>query len=129
MSKDKMKKITIKDLIAKAEQSKTDKKELRQLYVTSLDGTITIIKPDRSMVLEAMDMENEEDGDRYLVYNCVVDPNLKDKDLQNAYKTISPLDIVDKVFDPGEVASISKEIVRLAGYIDSVKVVDDIKNV
>jgi hypothetical protein len=129
MSKDKMNKVTLKDLIARAEQSKADKKELRQLYVTSLDGTITIIKPDRAMVLEAMDMGNEEDGDRYLVYNCVVDPNLKDKDLQNAYKTVSPLDIVDKIFDPGEVASISKEIVRLAGYIDSVKVVDDIKNV
>lgn len=124
-----MNKVTLKDLIARAEQSKADKKELRQLYVASLDGTITIIKPDRAMVLEAMDMGNEEDGDRYLVYNCVVEPNLKDKDLQNAYKTVSPLDIVDKIFDPGEVASISKEIVRLAGYIDSVKVVDDIKNV
>lgn len=124
-----MNKVTLKDLIARAEQSKKDKKELRRLYVTSLEGTITIIKPDRAMVLEAMDMENEEDGDRYLVYNCVVDPNLKDKDLQNAYKTISPLEIVDKIFDPGEIANISKEIVRLAGYIDSVKIVDDIKNV
>lgn len=128
MKKNNMKKVTIKDLIAKAEQSKEDKKELRQLYITSLDGTITIMKPDRALVYESMDMD-EEDGDRYLVYNCVVEPNLKDKDLQNTYKTVSPLDIVDKIFDPGEVASISKEIVRLAGYIDSVKVVDDIKNV
>ena len=70
MSKDKMKKVTLQDLIAKAEQSKTDKKELRQLYIKSQDGTITIIKPDRGLVLEAMNMDDEADGDRYLVYNC-----------------------------------------------------------
>ena len=38
------------------------------------------------------------------------------------------MDIVDEIFDPGEVANISKEIVRMAGYIDSVEVVKNIKN-
>lgn len=128
MSKENIKKVTLQDLIARAEQKKQDKKELRQLYIESLDGTITIIKPDRKLILEAMDMEDESEGDKYLVYNCVVDPNLKDKELQQAYKVVSPMDIVDDVFEPGEIANISKEIVRLAGYIDSVKVVDDIKN-
>lgn len=128
MSKEKMKKITLKDLIARAEQSKEDKKEARKLYVASLDGTITIIKPDRTMVLEGMDMD-DTDGDDYLVYNCVLEPNLKDKELQKAYGVVSPMEIVNKVFEPGEIAGIAKEIVALAGYVDSVKVVDDIKNV
>lgn len=128
MSKERMTKITLQHLIAKAEQRKTDKKELRQLYIKSQDGTITIMKPDRGLVLEAMNMDDETDGDRYLIYNCVVEPNLKDKELHKAYNVISPMDIVDEIFDPGEVAGISKEIVKLAGYVDGVKVVNDIKN-
>lgn len=131
MAKKKMsskKKLTLQDLIARAEQRKKDKKELRQLYVKSQDGLITIIKPDRELVYDALDMEDSAEGDRYLVYNCVVDPDLKNPELHKAYGVVSPMDIVDEIFDPGEVASISKEIVRLAGYVDSVKVVDDLKN-
>lgn len=128
MSKENIKKVTLQDLIAKAEQKKQCKKELRQLYVKSLDGIITIIKPDRKLILEAMDMEDESEGDKYLVYNCVVEPNLKDKELQQAYNVVSPMDVVDEIFEPGEVASISKELIKLAGYVDSVKLVDDIKN-
>lgn len=128
MSESKMTKITLKDLISRAEQRKADKKELRQLYVKSLDGTITIMKPERALVLEALDMEDDAEADKYLVYNCVVEPNLKDKELHKAYNVIAPMDIVDEIFDPGEVAGISKEIVKLAGYVDGVKVVNDIKN-
>ncbi|OZV11058.1 hypothetical protein CIW83_16880 [Tissierella sp. P1] len=128
MNKNKAKKVTLQDLIARAEQRKLDKKELRQLYIKSLDATITIMKPDRSLVLDSMNMEDESDGDRHLIYNCVVEPSLKDSELHKAYKVVSPMDIVDEVFDPGEVANISKEIVRMAGYIDSVEVVKNIKN-
>lgn len=123
----KMKKLTLQKLIARADQGKRDKKELRQLYVKSQDGVITIMKPSRDLIYDALDMDTLE-GDKYLVYNSVVEPDLKNKDLHKAYKVITPIDIVDALFDPGEVADISKEIVRLAGYVDSVKVVDDLKN-
>lgn len=122
-----MKKATIANLIARAEQRKKDKKEVRKLYVKSLDSTITILKPDRALVLESLNMD-EAEADKYLVYNSVVEPNLKDTNLREAYGVIAPLDIVDEIFEPGEVAGISKEIVRLAGYGDSVQVVNDIKN-
>lgn len=128
MSNKNFKKATLEDLISRAEQRKKDKKEVRKLYIKSLDSTITIIKPDRALVLESLNMEDETEADKYLVYNSVVEPNLKDKSLQEAYKTISPLDVVDEIFDPGEIAGISKEIVKLAGYGDSVQVVNDIKN-
>lgn len=131
MNKKKMsnkKKLTLQDLIARAEQSKRGKKELRQLYVKSQDAIITIMKPDRQLVYEALDMEDSTEGDKYLVYNCVVEPDLKNPELHKAYGVVSPMDIVDEIFDPGEVANIAKEIVKLAGYVDSVKVVDDLKN-
>ena len=39
-----------------------------------------------------------------------------------------PMEIVDKIFEPGEIPQIAIECLKLAGYIDGVKVVDDIKN-
>lgn len=122
------KKVTLEELLARAAKSKTAKKEARELYVKSLDGTVTIEKPDRSVCLEALDMENSEEADEYIVYNCVVSPLLKDKALQEAYGVVSPMDIVAKIFEPGEISAISKECLVLAGYINSVKVVDEIKN-
>ncbi len=122
------KKVTLEELLARAAKSKTAKKEARELYVKSLDGTITIEKPDRAVCLEALDMENSEEADEYIVYNCVVSPLLKDKALQEAYGVVSPMDIVARIFEPGEISAISKECLVLAGYINSVKVVDEIKN-
>ena len=41
---------------------------------------------------------------------------------------MDPMEIVDKIFEPGEIPQIAMEALRLAGYVDGVKVVDDIKN-
>ncbi|QNB48210.1 hypothetical protein BR63_19205 [Thermanaerosceptrum fracticalcis] len=120
------KKLTIKDLIAKKEAIK-DQSKILQLYVKSLDGLITIQKPSRQLCLDAIEMGNAE-GDAYLVYNSVVEPNLKDKELQDAFGCVSPLDIVEAIFEPGEIVSIAKECLVFAGYGDNVKLVDEIKN-
>ncbi len=125
----KNKKLTLQELIARADQSKRDKKELRQLYVESQDGVITIMKPDRQLVYDALDMDDTAEADKYMVYETVVDPNLKDKELHKAYKIVAPTDIVDALFEPGEVANIAKEALKMAGYGEgSVKVVGDLKN-
>lgn len=121
-------KVTLEALLARAAKAKTVKKETRELYVKSLDGTVTIEKPDRAVCLEALDMDNSEEADVYIVYNCVVNPPLKDKALQEAYGVVSPMEVVAGVFEPGEISAISKECLVLAGYIDSVKVIDEIKN-
>lgn len=122
-------KITLKDLIANSDKIKNKKKETREIYIKSLEGSIVIEKPDRALCVDAWDME-EDKGDLFIVYNCVISPNLKDTELHKAYGIDEPFEIVDAIFEPGEVASISKECVNFAGYgIDSVKVVEDIKNV
>lgn len=42
---------------------------------------------------------------------------------------IDPLDILDKIFEPGEVVNISKAALSFAGYVDdSVKAVEELKN-
>lgn len=120
-------KLTIKDLLQRKEAIKAKRvNETKNLYVKSLDGIITINKPDRSLCLDAMEMG--ENGDAYMVYNCVIEPNLKAQELQEDYGCVIPMEIVEKLFEPGEIAGIARECVALAGYGDSVTVVEDIKN-
>ena len=120
-------KITLKDLLQRKEAIRSKRtNETKSLYIRSLDGVITIQKPDRTLCLDAIGMDQE--GDAYMVYNCVTEPNLKDPDLQQEYGCVTPMEIVEKLFEPGEIANIAKESVELAGYGDSVTAVDEIKN-
>ena len=120
-------KITLQELLRRKEQMLEAKKtpKTAELYVKSLDGTITIEGPTSALAKDAQEMDN---GDAYLVYQCVTEPCLKAKELQEAYKCVEPMEIVEKIFDPGEIPQISVECLRLSGYIDGVKVVDEIKN-
>ena len=54
-------KITLDALLARKEQSKEDKnmKNRRELYIPSLDGTITIKPPTRATISEAKDADND----------------------------------------------------------------------
>jgi len=69
-----------------------------------------------------------DNGDVYLVYQCVKDPCLKSKELQKEYGCVEPMEIVELIFAPGEIPQISVECLRLSGYIDGVKAVEDTKN-
>lgn len=122
------KNISITDLISKKGELESRQDKTVQLSVKSLDGMITIKRPDRQLCLEAIDMEDSEQADVYLVYNCVVEPDLKNKELQEAFKVVEPDEIVTKIFEPGEITNISKECLVLAGYSNSVEVVSDLKN-
>lgn len=127
MSKEKMTKLTLKDLISKKEQVLSGKKKTRNLYIKSLDGIITIEKPSIETVIDASKIDSGMESDKYLVYNCIIEPNLRDKELQKEYGCVEPTDIL-KIFNDGEISSIAKECMNLAGYSGSVSVVDDIKN-
>ena len=118
-------KITLDELLRRKEQMLDGKKKKKTgtLYIKSLGGTITIESPD--LARDAQDMDS---GDAYMVYSCVIEPNLKSKELQQAFGCVEPMEIVDKIFDVGEIPQIAVECLKLAGYVDGVKAVDDIKN-
>lgn len=120
-------KLTLKDLIARKEQMLESKKtkKTKELYIKSLDSTITIESPTGALAKEAQEMEN---GDIHMVYSCVSEPCLKSKELQTAFNCIEPMEIVEKIFDIGEIPQIAVECLKLAGYLDGVKAVDEIKN-
>ena len=126
------KKLTISELIDNKEkfQTKNDIKE--ELYLDQLDATITIIKPERSLVMDTIEMANDKkfegDSDDFFVYNIVVEPNLKDPELQKAYGCVEPVDIVSEIFDIGTISGIAKAGMKLGGYESNVTVVENLKN-
>ena len=61
-------------------------------------------------------------ADMYLVFECVVEPDLKDKSLHEAYGCADPIDIVNELFLPGEVAGIADKIMKLGGFGGSVEI-------
>lgn len=118
-------KITLDTLLARKEQAKEDKnkRNRRELYIPSLGGTITIKPPTRATISEAKDTDDDTLADRYLVYECVVEPDLKDKRLQDAYGCAEPDEIVDRVFELGEIGKIAMECMDMAGFNNSVEAV------
>ena len=120
-------KITLEELMRRKEQMLEAKSKPKKgtLYIKSLDGTISIESPTAALAREAQEMDN---GDTYMVYSCVTEPCLKSKELQQAFGCVDPMEIVEKIFDTGEVPQIALECLKLAGYVDGVKAVDDVKN-
>lgn len=132
MSKmDKATKITLDELMRRKEQmlEAKRKKKTCELYIESLGGTITVKEPDRVLVNDCRAMKNGA-GDIYLLYQCVVEPNLKSSQLQSEFECTEPTEIVDKIFLAGEIGQISIEILKLAGYTGSSvqRINNDIKN-
>ena len=120
-------KITLQELIRRKEQMHESKKQPKSatLFIKSLGGTITIESPTAALARDAQEMDN---GDAYMVYSCVTEPCLKSKELQTEFGCVDPMEIVDKIFDAGEIPQIAVECLKLAGYVDGVKVVNEIKN-
>ena len=121
--------VTIAELISQREQIKNEKTNTYDLN-TSI-GTITVKQPTTKLIDETLRIEGGgRQSDIELIYESVIEPNLKDKDLQQAYGCTAPSDIVSKLFKTGEIGAIASAIMRCAGYGQAIeyKVHEDIKN-
>lgn len=117
-------KLTLAELLRRKEQmleSKETKKTL-DLYVKSIDAVITVEEPSGALCRDTNDMEPGE-GDKYMCYECIVEPNLKDAEVQKQFGCTNPMDIVDVIFAPGEIPQIAIECMKLAGYMGGVEAV------
>ena len=75
--------ISVKELIEQKEKIEGNKKILYDIE-TSI-GTITVKQPDASFVADILKLDN---ANELMILDNVVEPNLKDKDLQKAYNCI-----------------------------------------
>ena len=123
---DKTTKLTLAELIRRKEQVLDAKRTQpkKELYVPSLNASITIAAPTGEQARDASGMPAGE-GDVYLCYQCIKEPNFKAPELAEEFGCAQPMSIIEKVFLPGEIAQISLECMHLAGYGNGVK---EIKN-
>jgi hypothetical protein len=118
------KKLTVQELIAQKEKLVKKKERTETLYIASMDAEIVIKVPTNALLLEAQGLGQEDatKADIYLVYQCCVEPNLKDPKLQEAFGCVEPMDVVSEIFLPGEVAAIADKIMGLGGFSGGVTV-------
>lgn len=115
-------KLTLAELLRRKEQMIAAKKTKKtaELYVKSIDATITIEEPTAALCRDANDMEAGV-GDKYMCYECIKEPNLKLQEAQEAFRCADPMDIVEYIFAPGEIPQIAIECMKLAGYMGGVE--------
>ena len=119
--------ITIASLLDRKEDIKKKVNSTKKLYIESLGGEITIKEPSRELCAESLEMLHLGDASRadaHMTYNCVVEPNLKDTQLQKEFGCVEPTEIVDLLFKAGEVAAISGQCLSMAGFGTGVKQLD-----
>lgn len=119
--------LSIAEILKRKDALKNKSNKTARLYIDSLDAEIVIKAPDREFAFELIQKAQAGDvkADAYAVYECVIEPNLKDRKLQEGLGVFAPIDVVDAIFDAGEVASISGHILQLAGFGNGVKKMDD----
>ena len=117
-------KLTLAELLRRKEQMIASKKikKTMDLYIKSIDSVITIEEPDGALCRDANDMEAGE-GDKYMCYECIKEPDIKSKEVQDAFGCAGPMDIVEIIFAPGEIPQIAIECMKLAGYMGGVEAV------
>lgn len=70
----------------------------------------------------------ELDSEKYgklLVQACVVEPDFKNTELCEYYKTVDPLDVPSRMLSSGEYARLMQEINTLNGFDDDIDAIED----
>lgn len=136
--------ISVEDLIKnKVKIEKSDDKEINAtLTVPSIGGKIKLSftrndihdfhdaskNVDKNLPQEQQEELYAQSGYN-LVYTVISEPNLRDKELQEAYGCKEPYEIVKKLFDEGEIGDIMDFAIDKAGFKNGKVVeVEDLKN-
>jgi hypothetical protein len=94
------------------------------------DGEITIKSLSPKKIRELSDKSNDDlfTFNKNVVYEAVTSMDLKNKELHAEYKCKSnPIDIVEKIFLPNEIKSISDKVESLSGLNKEVDLIKEIK--
>lgn len=132
MGKEEIKKLTLKDLIAKKVIKDKQKNLKEDIYVESLEGEITFEKPQEEDVLAAMDKISgdtsvQENADAIVSFIYKSCPMLRNKELQDAYGVKDPKDIVKELFTLSERDEIGQKLLKMSG-IKMKEVAEKVKN-
>ena len=80
------------------------------------DVVFTLKELTFSRVAEIKRIHEGEEMEIQILLAGISDPNLKDKELLKKYAAATPAELVKKLFLPGEITDLSREIEKLSGY-------------
>lgn len=108
------------DLLLAVDVPNPQTKEFKHKRLSTLCGgdvVITLRELGFSRTAEIKQM-HDDDGemDVYLLLAGLVSPDLKDTRLLSHYEAITPAELIKKMFRPGEIAGLAKQVEILSGY-------------
>lgn len=113
--------ITIENLLQNKEiiEAQTGVKEI-ELEIKRLKDTIKIRSLDVNKLINLTDTcKNQYEANVKIAYYGIVEPNVRDKELQVAYKVqTNPYKIVESIFKPIEINLIADKVCEISGLKD-----------
>lgn len=113
--------ITIENLLQNKDiiEAQTGVKEI-ELEIKRLKDTIKIRSLDVNKLINLTDTcKNQYEANVKIAYYGIVEPNVRDKDLQEAYKVrTNPYKIVESIFKPIEINLIADKVCEISGLKD-----------
>ena len=113
--------ITIENLLQNKDiiESQTGVKEV-ELEIKRLKDTIKIRSLDVNKLLNLVDScKNQYEANVKIAYYGIIEPNVRDKELQAAYKAqTNPYKIVESIFKPIEINLIADKVCEISGLKD-----------
>lgn len=129
MSETITKKVTLEDLIKRKEEIQSSRNKSVKVYIKSLDGYVVLATPDRKLVADSLECTTSMESNVHLIYNSMIEPNLKDKDTQKAFNVHTPKELLQAILSDGEIGFMAEELMNVSGYDrKGVKLVQEIKN-
>lgn len=102
------------DILLTKELPEPKKKELRMKRLTDAFGEDFIVEIQELPYSKAAEIRELSEFDVHTLLAGVV--NIKFGELKNRCDVETPAEVVKKLFQPGEIADISREIERLSGF-------------
>lgn len=129
MSKESIKKATFKDLIAKKLKKESEINKTKDIFVSSMDATLTFRKPSDDLILDVIDEIGDKDDTRKmvvafkkLIYMCC--DMLQDTELHKELEVVDPFDTVEKLFDLADTMEIGEslmDLINIGGKVEEIK--------
>lgn len=122
--------ITIDDLLKNQKKIDEEKNKTFTFYLKELDGEV---KAKKLTFEEFMEIEGKNADDE-VIYNCLVQPNLKTDELINKLGCKdNPVEVVEKILSRKTIKALSTKILEYSDLVSKDKdlvsiVIDDIKN-
>lgn len=108
--------LTIQDLIKQKDEIQ-GKRNKKYTLETTL-GEILVHAPTAADVADAVAGKTGLEINGAIIYSCCEQPNLHDETLQKEFGVFEPSEIVQKLFNPGEIMKLGDAIFGLSGYSD-----------